>query len=73
MFKLNRNESFWFQPWFLVIAIVCGQFYGVWWMSLGKSDPIYVPSSMVVAQAPDGFDIVITAPGLPRPILRAAN
>ncbi len=73
MFKLFRTESFWLQPWFLVFAIVSGQFYGVWWMSLAEPEPIYVPSSMIVAQVSDGFDIVITAPGLKQSLIRAAN
>lgn len=73
MFKLNRETPFWSQPWFMVFAIVAGQVYGGFWMNLGTPQPTYVPSSMVIAAVSDGFEITITAPGIPRSYIRTAT
>jgi len=70
--KLWREQSFWVQPWFLAIAIVAGQAYGGWWLSLAVPEPAYVPSSLVIASAQDAFDMTITAPDLPHEGLRSA-
>lgn len=65
--KLWRGKSFWSEPWFLTLAVIAGQLYGVWWMSLGTPEaPAYVPQS-IVAQADDPFTFTITAPALPAP------
>jgi len=61
-----RSNSFWTEPWFLTLAIIAGQLYGVWWMSFGAPDPVYVPTRMVMASATnDGFNMTIIAPALP--------
>lgn len=63
--KLSRSSSFWTEPWFLTLAIVVGQLYGVWWMSFAAPEPAYVPQRMVMASATDGLNLTITAPALP--------
>lgn len=74
MFRLPRHFSFWVQPWFLVFAIVAGQIYAGWWMGLGRPEPPrYVPSRMLIASAPDGFVVTITAPRIPSVRISAAN
>lgn len=74
MFRLTRHMSFWIQPWFLVFAIIAGQVYAGWWMNLGHSEPRYVPSQqMLIASAPDGFVVTITAPRIPGVRITAAN
>jgi hypothetical protein len=71
--KLSRPTSFWIQPWFVVIAIVVGEWYGAMWVSFGTPAPQYLPSTMVVASATDGFEMTITAPGIPGARIQAAN
>ena len=72
--KLRRSTAFYLQPWFWTLAIVVGQYYGVWWQSLGKAAPVYV-SPRVFLASNDAFNVVVTAPGLrpARAELRAAN
>jgi hypothetical protein len=65
LIKLWRGSSFWTQPWFLTLAVIGGQWYGVWWMSMGQPEPVYVPTTMVMASASDGINVTITAPGIP--------
>jgi len=62
--KLSRPASFWTEPWFLALAVILGQVYGVWWMSLGQPEYSYEPAPVTMASA-DGFTITITAPALP--------
>ena len=59
-----RSMSFWTEPWFLTLAIIAGQLYGVWWVSFGAPEPGYVPTRMVMASN-DGLNLTITAPSLP--------
>lgn len=62
MLKLWRRNSFWTEPWFLTLAVILGQIYGVWWMSLGSTpDPIYVPQVMVATAGNDGLNLDIIA------------
>lgn len=61
--KLWRPQSFYHQPWFWTLAIVLGQYYGVWWQSLGHPEPVYHPPKFLVARA-DPFNVTIVAPGL---------
>ncbi len=70
-----RRASFWTEPWFLTLAVILGQYYGVWWMTLGSPAPRYVPASrMVVASVSDAIEVTIEAPGLPGgAFLRTAN
>ncbi len=63
--KLWRGSSFWTEPWFLTLAVILGQLYGVWWMSLGTPEPIYEPLPMAMASVDDPFTITVTAPALP--------
>lgn len=46
--KLSRSSSFWTEPWFLTLAVIVGQLYGVWWMSFAAPEPAYVPQRMVL-------------------------
>lgn len=62
--KLWRGSSFWIEPWFLTLAVILGQIYGVWWMSFGQPEPIYVPAAIVMASS-DGFTLTISVPALP--------
>ena len=72
MRKLWRSNAFYLQPWFWTLAIVLGQYYGVWWMSLGAAEPVYVPSRYVMASA-DAFTVTITVPGVRGAFLHSAN
>lgn len=73
MLKLHRHTPFYMQPWFWTLAIICGQYYGIWWASLGEPEPVYVPQRLVIAQV-DPFNVTITAPGIRHAsILRAAH
>lgn len=63
MSKLSRRTAFYMQPWFWTLAIIVGQYYGVWWQSIGKPEPAYVPPRFILASA-DPFNVTITAPGL---------
>src|SRR3954464_443907 len=61
-----RNTLFWTEPWFLTLAVIAGQLYGVWWVSFGAPEPSYYPTRTVMASnSPDGFNLTITAPALP--------
>lgn len=62
MLKLRRRSPFYMQPWFWTFAIVLGQYYGVWWQSLGQPEPVYVSPRYIVASV-DAFNVTITAPG----------
>lgn len=74
--KLWRPTAFYLQPWFWTLAIVLGQYYGVWWQTLGQPDPAPYVSPRVFLAVNGPFDVVITAPGLSPPhhaVIRAAN
>lgn len=62
MLKLQRRSAFYMQPWFWTLAVVVGQYYGVWWQSIGKPEPVYVAPRYIVASM-DPFNVTITAPG----------
>ena len=73
MLKLKRHSAFYMQPWFWTLAIILGQYYGIWWASLGKPEPIYVSPRLVIAQM-DPVNVTITAPGVQaRRVLRSAT
>ena len=72
--KLRRRSApFYLQPWFWTLAIVVGQYYGVWWQSLGIPQPKYVMPRYVIASVQDPFTITITAPGYRGAALRRAT
>lgn len=41
------------QPWFWTLAVVVGQYYGVWWQSIGTPEPVYVAPRYIVAEQPE--------------------
>ena len=75
MLKLRRPAAFYVQPWFWTLAIVLGQYYGVWWQSLGAPPPPAYESPRQVLASADAFTITIVAPGLHSDggMLRATN